>query len=615
MKKGAGPIPIEDLFYTRSVSGPSWSPDGSAVVFTTNTTGRLNLWKVPVQGGYPVQLAQSDDRQVGAAWSPDGKLIVYAQDKGGGEVYDLFGIPAAGGAPVNLTKTDDVTETNPVFSPTGTLLAFASKLRSRASSDVAVLELGKGAPPRLLTHEAEADRTWSPVAWSRDGAYLFANRENVGGTDADVYRIAVATGAADRLTPHEGSAVIAAAAVSPDGRTVLVTTDEKGGVPQAALLDVATKARTPLTTSLWEVRPTDFSPDGKSLTYVVNEDGRARTVLYDLASKTHFDLPLPEGLTSPAGSPRAFSPSGGSLLLSHQSSRRPSDLWIYDLGTKKARPLTISSIASVDPEQIPSSTLVHYPSFDGTVISAFLSLPLNLERDGTHPGVVLPHGGPTGQTLDTFNPTVAALASRGYVVIAPNVRGSTGYGLPFQKANHQDLGGGDLEDEVFAAKFLVETGYVDAKKIGITGGSYGGFMTLMAIGKAPDAFAAAVEQFGIINWYSMLEHEDPRLQEYEKSLLGDPVKDKAAYDACSPITYIRKAKAPLLVLQGDNDIRVPKEEATQVVDILKGEGRTVDAHYYPNEGHGFVKRENRIDAIERTIAWFDKYLKGASAAP
>ena len=211
--------------------------------------------------------------------------------------------------------------------------------------------------------------------------------------------------------------------------------------------------------------------------------------------------------------------------------------------------------------------------------------------------------------VDYFNREAAALASRGYVCIAPNVRGSTGYGMDFQRANHQDLGGGDLQDEVYAAHFLVATGYVDAKKIGITGGSYGGYMTLMAIGKTPEVWAAAVEEYGIINWFTMLEHEDPLLQEYEKSLLGDPVKDRKVYEDASPIQYLGRAKAPLLVLQGDNDIRVPKEEAEQVVETLRKAGGTVDAHYYANEGHGFSKRENQIDAIQRTIAWLDRYLK------
>jgi dipeptidyl aminopeptidase/acylaminoacyl peptidase len=163
---------------------------------------------------------------------------------------------------------------------------------------------------------------------------------------------------------------------------------------------------------------------------------------------------------------------------------------------------------------------------------------------------------------------------------------------------------------VFAAKFLQDTGYVDAKKIGITGGSYGGYMTLMAIGKTPYLWAAGVEQYGIINWLTMLQHEDPMLQQYEKSLLGDPEKDRAIYEADSPLAYMKDAQAPLLVLQGDNDIRVPKEEAEQIVKILQDAGKNVDVHYYPNEGHGFAKRENQVDAIRRTIEWFDKYLKG-----
>ena len=220
-------------------------------------------------------------------------------------------------------------------------------------------------------------------------------------------------------------------------------------------------------------------------------------------------------------------------------------------------------------------------------------MPFNLQRNGSNPAIVLPHGGPTGQMVDYWNTDVAALSSRGYICIAPNPRGSTGYGLDFQKANSQDLGGGDLKDEIAGVDFLKATGYVDPRKIGIYGGSYGGFMTLMAIGKTPD----------------------PSLNEYLKALLGDPDTNRKVYVEDSPITYIRSEKAPLLVLQGDNDPRVPKEEAQQVVDVLKKEGRVVDVHYYPNEGHGFVKRENQIDSIRRTIAWFDQYLMGKPPAP
>jgi dipeptidyl aminopeptidase/acylaminoacyl peptidase len=327
---------------------------------------------------------------------------------------------------------------------------------------------------------------------------------------------------------------------------------------------------------------------------------------YNLKGGQARKAPLPPGYNA-EGAGRPFA-ADGRLLVAHDASNTPFDYWVLDRSGKASR-LTNFAAPGLDPSRLPVSRIVHYKSADGTVISAILSVPFNLKRDGTAPGVVVPHGGPTGQTQDRFSRQAVALASRGYVVIQPNPRGSTGYGMAFQNANHKDLGGGDLVDEVYAAKFLAATGYVSPRKVGITGGSYGGFMTLMAIGKTPDVWAAAVSQYGIINWFEMLKHEDAALQAYQLSLIGDPVKDKAVYDADSPMTYVRKAKAPLLVLQGENDIRVPRGQAAEVVATLKSVGATVDAHYYPEEGHGFAKLENQIDALQRTIDWFDKYLK------
>ena len=605
---GAGAVPIDDLFYTRSVGGGAWSPNGKEIVFTSNFTGRMNLWKVDASGGWPIQLSQSDDRQLSAVWSPDGKWILFQSDKGGGEIYDLYAVPANGGEVVNLTQTDEISETSPEWSPSGTLVSLHYKPKTAPATDIAVMDWNTRTI-RNLTNEKTADHFWTSSAWSPDGKFIYATRMNAAFTDSTVYQIEVASATTEELTPHQSNSRNSLSSISPDGRTLLLTSDRPGGFPNVALLDVATKKITWVTDVKWEAEAGDFSPDGKAFTYGINEDGRTDAYFADIGTRKGSKLNLPEGLNLFGGNPTPFSSDRSRLLIYRQSSTEPADIWVYDLKENRARQLSFSAIASLQDAKIPAAQLVHYKSFDGKTISAFFWLPYNLKRDGTNPGIVLPHGGPTGQTVDSFNRTVITLVSRGYAVIAPNVRGSTGYGIDFQNANVKDLGGGDLEDEVFARKFLVDTGYVGERKVGIMGGSYGGYMTLMAIGKKPDLWAAAVEQYGIINWLTMLEHEDPFLQEYEKSLLGDPVKDRDVYENASPVKFIRNAKAPLLVLQGENDIRVPKEEAQQVVSMYKEIGKTVEAHYYPQEGHGFAKRENQIDAIKRTVEWFDRYLK------
>jgi dipeptidyl aminopeptidase/acylaminoacyl peptidase len=604
----AGPVLIPQLYYTRNTFGPAWSPDGREVVFTTNLTGRANLWKVSASGGWPIQLLQSDDRQSGAVWSPDGKWIVFEQDVAGGEIYDLFAVSSDGGELINITNTPEISEGDARWSPDGSALAISYRPKTASAIDIAILDW-KTKKVRNLTNEQDKNRLWYSALWSADGKTIYAGRANVGGTDSDVYRIDVATGKLENLTPHQADILYVPSSVSPDERSLLITSDEKGGYQNVALVDIASKQRAWVTDLKWEASAGDFSPDGKTFTYTVNADGRTDVYMVDRASGQATKLVFAVGINSPAGTPTSYSPSADRLLLSHQSSTEPNDIWVYDVGTRQSRQLTFSSIASLNPSRLPASQLVHYQTFDGKTISAFLWVPFNLKRDGSNPGIVLPHGGPTGQTVDSFSKAAAALASRGYVCIAPNVRGSTGYGMEFQRANYKDLGGGDLQDEVYGARFLTATGYVDAKKIGITGGSYGGYMAMIAIGRTPDVWAAAVELFGITDWLTEQEHEEPTLQQYDQSILGDPVKDRKSYEDASPLKYFKDAKAPLLILQGANDIRDPKEEAEQAETVLKKEGKVVQAHYYADEGHGFAKRENQIDAMQRTVDWFDRYLK------
>jgi dipeptidyl aminopeptidase/acylaminoacyl peptidase len=604
----SAPMPVAELLQTVRIGGATWSPDGKQIGYISNSSGRLNLWVMQADGTGARQLLKSNDRQASPAFTRDGKEIVYEQDKGGDELYDLYAVSVEGGEPKNLTNTDKTSESGPLFSKDGRWLAFGSKEKAESSTNVAVMEWPAG-KPRLLTHEKDPKASWDVVDWSPDGRYLYAVRE-VGTDDADVYRVDVTSGTAENLTAHTGKVLMLASEVSPDGKTLLLTSNEKGGYANVALLDVASKKKRWVTDTQWEAHAGGFSPKGDTFTYILNADGRGTIYFADVKTMKPSDRGIPAGLNTPGAGPNAFR-EDGSYLFSHQDSTHAPNLYLLSTGGAVTQ-VTHNESPVLASAALPSSQLVTYKSFDGKMISALVWVPFNVKRDGTAPVVVMPHGGPTGQTLDSFNPRAILLVSRGFVVIAPNVRGSTGYGMEFEKANYKDLGGADLKDEIAGVDFLKATGFIDTKKVGIWGGSYGGFMTLMAIGKNPDLWAAAVDEYGILNWYTMLEHSDARLQEYEKTLLGDPVKDKSVYEASSPLKYIRDEKAPLLVLQGERDIRVPKEEAEQVVEILKTEGRTVDAVYYPEEGHGFIKREHQVDELTRSVDWFEKYLKGVT---
>ena len=607
----AAPVPVEDLSYSRTLGSNAWSRDGREIFLVTNLTGRNNIWKIPSTGGWPVQLTRSEERQGGLTLSLDGDTLYFTQDVGGDEQFDIYAVPANGGEVRNLTNTPELRETSLIIAPGGTIAAISTKLQSEGQVNLALIDLATGKTRPLVTEPNPVYR-WAPVAWIEGEKALIAVRSNANSTLAEVWRVDVTSGSKTLLLGKAG-AIYEASDVSPDGKLMAVTTNEGTGQLRAGVFDTQAKTWRWLKDTPWEQSAGTFSPDGRTLTVIRNEDGRSIASLVDVATLVERPLPLPSGTNAFAGGNSPFSPDGSRLLVVHSGSDTPSDLQVVDLATGHSNAVTAMRVASLKPENLPKSQIVTYKSFDGTLISAIVTMPFNLERDGTNPAILLPHGGPTGQSVDQFNRTATALASRGYIVMQPNVRGSTGYGQTFQNANYQDLGGGDLRDVIAGKQLLVDSGFVDPKKVGITGGSYGGYMTLIALAKTPDEFAAGAQLFGIINWFSMYETSDALLQQYLISLLGNPVKDRAVYTATSPITYIRDIKAPLLSFQGDRDIRVPRGQAEEVAAILAEIGTPNDTVFYADEGHGFAKRENQIDSLARIIKWFDQHLKGAQS--
>jgi dipeptidyl aminopeptidase/acylaminoacyl peptidase len=395
---------------------------------------------------------------------------------------------------------------------------------------------------------------------------------------------------------------------------VLITSNTGNRYENAGLLDVATKKIIWLTAEKWETTSGKFSPDGKRLTWTTNIDGQQDIYVYDIAARHVQALPIAKGINSLAGAETAFSHDGSVLLYTHSGSNSPNDIWAYDVAMQKSHQITHSLVGGIRSEDMVEPFLVHFPSKDGKwQISAFVYVPYNAERNGKNAAIVWIHGGPTDQFENSFARNVQFLVNQGYFVIAPNYRGSTGYGKEFEDADRFDMGGGDLDDVISSAEWIKKTGFIDPQKVIALGASYGGYLTMMAVTKAPGLWAAGVPIVPFVNWFTEMENEDPLLHQYDLANMGDPAneKDKARLKDRSPIYFVDQIKAPLLLLAGGNDPRCPKTEAEQVASAIKKRNGVAELKIYENEGHGFAKVENQIDAYTGVAEFLKKYAEPA----
>ena len=609
-------LSIEKLYMTRAIGGTAWSPGGKTVAFISNISGRNNLWLVSAEGGWPVQLTISDRRQAAPAWSPDSKWIAYQSDYDGDEQWDIFLVSPKTGQVVNLTKTREIAEESPAWSPDGRYLAYMVKPKTSSVFEIDVYDMVMRQVKHLTTGTPKDKLNAGPI-WSKDGKLIVYTQQQAKGTDSNIFIADVASGKSTLLTPHNGEQLYTANALSPDARKLLITSNAANGYDNVGLLDVATKKIEWLTQDKWEISGGDFSPDGRYATWTANVDGNSDIYLHELAGGKTIALPLPKGVNTPGGSESAFTRDGSRLLYYHNGPNAPNDIWVFDLAggdvaSGKSHQVTQALVAGVRSEDMVEPYLVHYPSRDRKwTISAFVYVPYNLPRNAQHPAIVYVHGGPTAQTVNSFNRFVQYVANQGYIVIAPNYRGSTGYGKDFQQANLFDMGGGDLQDVIAAADWIKQTGYVDPKKLILMGGSYGGYMTMMGVTKAPEVWAAGVPIVPFVNFFTEIENEDPVLQQSDMATMGDPVKNKALYQDRSPIFFMDQIKAPLLLLAGGHDPRCPKTESQQVVDAIKKRGGVVEYKVYENEGHGFARVENQIDAYKRVADFLKAHVPPA----
>jgi dipeptidyl aminopeptidase/acylaminoacyl peptidase len=614
-KSDVEPVTIEKIYTTRQIGGSSWSPDGSRVAVITNISGRANIWIVPAEGGWPKQLTVSDQRQIDPVWSPDGNWIAFASDYGGNEQWDLFLVSPKNGQVINLTNTPDVSEMDARWSPDSQTLAFRAKPKNAAPYEIETINL-RTRKISAITQGTSAGLDNSEPIWSPDGTQIAYTRGDSGGHSSDVYLADVTNNRSVNVTQHEGEKLFEATDWSPDRKSILLTSNAANGSLSIGLLTIASRKIAWLTNDPWESSNAHFAPDGKHAVWETNVDGNTDLVLCDLASRQKQTVPLRKGVNTLAGGAKPFSTDGSRLLFDHNGAESPSDVWVYSLRVSKSQRLTDSFVGGLREEDMVQPSLIHYPSSDGKLrISAFVYIPFNLQRNGRNPAVVLVHGGPTGQSVNSFNRLVQYLANQGYIVIAPNFRGSSGFGTEFQYANRYDWGGGDLQDVVAAAEWLKKTGYVDSKKLAIMGASYGGYMTMMGLTKTPEVWAAGVSIVPFVSLFTEFQNEDAGLREYDRFFMGDPEKNRTLWEDRSPINFVGNIKAPLLLIAGGNDPRDPPTEAIQVADKVKANGGKVEIKIYQDEGHGFSRLENIIDEANRIAAFLKQYVPSAAPAP
>ncbi len=600
------PIDLETLFNAHAIDTFRWSSDGGHIYFETNITGRYNIWRVPSDSGWPLQIIVSDEKTTLQDPSPDGRFLLYSQDEGGNEKPNLFLFDLQERSLSNITKTRKVGYRDMKWSPDGRKLAFAAERERPGAYPIFLLDMKTGTFEKIAGNDAGECEF---IHWSPDGNKLaFTRTKNYQYTGVSV--LDLETGTETVLSPIDDKSTTISSGWTHDSKKIYVTSNANDqGTDAVALLDLKAQSKFEwLTLGEWESFHCATSPTDDSYVYVRNEAGNHRIFLRRVQGD-ELEIPLSPGVLTwgTLGTAR-FSPDGRRLGLLHSSADSPPEIWVFSLGTGALGQITHSLVGGLERKNFVRPQLVIYPSYDGTPIASFLYLPANIQADSSHPAIVYPHGGPTWQHMNDWFPRIQYFVSHGFVVIAPNFRGSTGFGHTFMESLRKDCGGGDLRDLVAGVEFLKKTGYVDPQRIAIMGASWGGYLTLIALTKYPEVWAAGVAMVPLANWFTAHANEDPILQAYDEWLMGTPVTDQELWRDRSPFFFADRIRAPLLLLAGANDIRCPAEETEQMAQAARRNGVEVEVKIYENEGHGFRRRENNIDSIKRAAKFLEARL-------
>lgn len=595
---------ISEFLSTVNFRGASFSADQSKILVSNDKSGIYNAYYIPVSGGDPVALtASKTDAIFALSFFPGDDRVLLYSDKGGNELSHLY-VRELDSSLKDITPGENVKAEFLGFSQDDRSFFIAHNQRDARYFDVYELDV-KNYQPKMIFKNTEG---LDVAAVSPDKRFL-ALMKSESTSDHNIFLFDTKTQSLKNLTPHEGDVANFPQTFSPDGKDLYYLTNENDEFLYLVKQNLETGVKKVVEKTKWDVEYAYFSKKGKYLVIGINNDARTELKIFETATMLQTLLPKIENaeiksvVFSGDESKIAFYASGG---------KNPNDLFIFNLSGGNPKQLTRSLSPAINPADLVDAQVVRFSSFDSTQIPGILYKPVHASDTSKVPALVWVHGGPGGQSRTGYSALIQYLVNHGYAVYAINNRGSSGYGKTFFKADDRDHGNGDLKDCVESKKMLAATGWINPDKIGIIGGSYGGFMVLAALTFQPQEFAAGVNLFGVSNWVRTLANTPAYWESFKKALeieMGS-LKDETYLKSISPLFHADKIEKPLMVLQGANDPRVLKVESDEIVAAARKNGVPVEYLVFPDEGHGFIKKENQEKGYEAILKFLDLHLKG-----
>lgn len=593
-----------------SGAGYAFGPDGSTVLVSSDASGVFNAQAVNRTSGAITPLTESMDHATFAqSFFPDDGRILFTYDEGGNELNHVV-VREEDGSTQDLTPGENLKARFLGWEDDGSGFFLATNERDPQAFDL--YRYATDGYARELLHRNE--QGWDLSAVSGDGRHV-ALTENLSSTDTNIWLVDLADdGEPELITPHEGDAAHAVATFHPDDRRLVYMTDAHGEFRQAWVHDLESGEQSPLVVSDWDVMGVSYSHTGRYRVAYINVDAVTLMELTDVTVDLPVPLPgIPEGEILSV----RFSEDDSLISFMVNGDTWPSDLFVVRLdapeGKRSVRRLTDALNPEIARGHLVEGRVVRYESFDGLEIPAILYKPKQASAENPVPAVVLVHGGPGGQTTKGYRAMVQHLVNQGYAVLGANNRGSSGYGKTFYHLDDRRHGEDDLRDIVEGRTYLESLDWVDGERIGVMGGSYGGYMTAAALAFHPEAFDVGVNIFGVTNWVRTLESIPPWWGSFRDALydeMGDPATDAERHRRISPLFHADQIVRPMLVVQGANDPRVLQVESDELVAAVRENEVPVEYLLFPDEGHGFRRRANRIEASEAYVRFLDTYLKG-----